>query len=150
MEAVLPKLLNPPVRMHSIITQKVTIWTPNLFLFSYIYYIYKNVHIIWLIHLHQHPTNSSITHAITHKCHFYRKFYFRHKCFMPFDFVRELFSVKISCNLYANLHAIFSIPMQFANVLDTKICCRFFQIGFCSSNMRQYYGSLVWDMGILH
>ena len=62
---------------------------------------------------------------------------------MPFDFVRELFSVEISCSLYANLHTIFSILMQFANVLGTKICCGFFQIGFCSSNTRQYYGALV-------
>ena len=30
MEAVLPKLWYPPVRLYSIITQKVTIWTPNL------------------------------------------------------------------------------------------------------------------------
>jgi hypothetical protein len=66
------------------------------------------------------PKNSSITHAITHKCHFYMNFYFIYKSFMPFDFVGELFSVEISCSLNANFHTIYSIPMQFADVLETK------------------------------
>jgi len=70
-------------------------------------------------------------------------FYFIYKSFMPFDFVGELFLVEISCSLYAKLHTIYSIPMQFASVLDIKICCGFFQIGFCSLNIRYYYGALV-------
>lgn len=76
-------------------------------------------------------------------------FYFRYKCFMPFYFVREVFSVEISCSLHANPHTIFSIPMQFANVLNTKICGGFFQIGFYSSNTRHYYGALLRNMGLL-
>jgi hypothetical protein len=35
------------------------------------------------------------------------------------------------------------------NLQNAKICCRFFSIGFHSSDRRQYCGSLLWDLGVI-
>jgi len=34
-------------------------------------------------------------------------------------------------------------------IQNTKICCRFFWIGSCSSDRMQYCGSLLWDLGVI-
>jgi hypothetical protein len=34
-------------------------------------------------------------------------------------------------------------------IQNTKIWCRFFWIGSCSSDRRQYCGSLLWDLGVI-
>ena len=51
MEAVLPKLWYPPVRLYSIITQKVTIWTPNLCYF-HIFIIARKMSTLYGCYIH--------------------------------------------------------------------------------------------------